>query len=313
MHYHKDLWTYWNWTLGTGHWTLDTRTKAGLDWTPLDWRWKLEPDWTGTEHWNCNPLELEPSGTGTGHWNRTLELDIGDWNRTEDWNWKGSLRLAMNRCKVMLRWVPAHKGLEGNEVADCWAKVAAKGEEGELRRVEREMSLAHVKRRTSEERQIKTKRWIQEKLKGTKNYILRKKEGMRQVLNMEKKGVAARYYQLMTGHVVIAPYLKNKLKKRDSEDCWWCGSGRCQTREHLFKKCAQWKEQIKELWRNVGRDTGWRRAKWRSIAELFREERAEGAVLNFIWKTGVGRMSGGVSPKVEQEDSEAESEAESEA
>jgi ribonuclease HI len=79
----------------------------------------------------------------------------------------GSLRQAMNRCKVMLRWVPAYKGIEGNEIADCWAKVVAKGEEGELRRVEREMSLAHVKRRTSEERQVKSKRWIQEKLKGT--------------------------------------------------------------------------------------------------------------------------------------------------
>jgi hypothetical protein len=48
-------------------------------------------------------------------------------------------------------------------------------------------------------------------------------------------------------------------------------------------------------------------------SRLFREEKAEGVVLNFIRKTGVGRMSGEVSPKAEQEDSEVESEAESEA
>jgi hypothetical protein len=50
-------------------------------------------------------------------------------------------------------------------------------------------------------------------LKGMKNYILRKKEDMRQALKIEKKGVPARYYQLMTGHAVIAPY----LKKQDEE------------------------------------------------------------------------------------------------
>jgi ribonuclease HI len=40
----------------------------------------------------------------------------------------GSLMLASNIYGVMLRWVPAHQGMEGNEVVDFWAKEAAWGD-----------------------------------------------------------------------------------------------------------------------------------------------------------------------------------------
>jgi hypothetical protein len=137
------------------------------------------------------------------------------------------------------------------------------------------MSLAHVKRVTSEEKKAKTKRWIQEKVKRGNAYIPRR-EGMRKIVKAERKGLVVRYFQLMTGRAVIAPCLKNKHKKRDSEVCSWCGTGKRRTREHLFKEYEKWKEEIKELWRNVGR------AKWKSIAQLFREEKVEKAVLEFI-------------------------------
>jgi hypothetical protein len=32
-----------------------------------------------------------------------------------------------------------------------------------------------------------------------------------------------------------APYLKEKLKKQDSDECWWCESGKRQTREQPAK------------------------------------------------------------------------------
>ncbi|KAI5788763.1 hypothetical protein FPQ18DRAFT_392212 [Pyronema domesticum] len=35
----------------------------------------------------------------------------------------------------------------------------------------------------------------------------------------EKKEVASRFYQLLTGHAVIAPYLKEKLKKTEFDAC----------------------------------------------------------------------------------------------
>jgi hypothetical protein len=112
------------------------------------------------------------------------------------------------------------------------------------------------------------------------------------------------YYQLMTGHAVLALYLKNKLKKRDSEECWRCQSGKKQSREHLFKECPKCKPEIREPWRRVGKDVGCRRAKWKSVAHLFKKERAKKAVVEFIRKTGVGRMSGTSRAEVDQEESD---------
>jgi hypothetical protein len=126
----------------------------------------------------------------------------------------------------MLRWVPAHQGIEGNEVTDCWAKEAARGDEEGTRMEGAEASLAFLKRTTKEEKKRKTKEWIKEKIKGSRAYILKEKEGIRKHLRSERKETATRYYQLMTGHAVIALYLKNKLKKRDLEECWWCQSGK---------------------------------------------------------------------------------------
>ena len=50
---------------------------------------------------------------------------------------------------------------------------------------------------------------------------------------------------------MTAPFLKDKFGWVDSDQCWWCRSGR-QSREHLFKECRTWKKEIKELWKKVG-------------------------------------------------------------
>ena len=47
--------------------------------------------------------------------------------------------------------------------------------------------------------------------------------------------LASRFFQLASGHAMIAPFLKEKLGWIRSNICWWCESGR-QTREHLFKE-----------------------------------------------------------------------------
>jgi hypothetical protein len=84
-----------------------------------------------------------------------------------------------------------------------------------------------------------------------------------------------------------------------------------QTREHLFKECSRWKGEIRDLWRRVEKEIGWRRAKWKPISKLFREEQAEEAVLEFVRRTGVGKANGnaGGVPRTENlEEVEAESE-----
>jgi hypothetical protein len=66
--------------------------------------------------------------------------------------------------------------------------------------------------------------------------------------------------------------------------------GKRQTREHLFKECSRWRQEIKELWRRVAEGVGWRRAKWKPISALLREEKATEAILVFLRSTGVGKM-----------------------
>jgi hypothetical protein len=48
--------------------------------------------------------------------------------------------------------------------------------------------------------------------------------------------------------------------------------------------------EIRDLWRAVRKEVGWRRAKWKPIAVLFGEEKATGAVLDFLQNTSVGKV-----------------------
>ena len=48
---------------------------------------------------------------------------------------------------------------------------------------------------------------------------------VRKGLQRENKGVASRYFQLLSGHAAIGPYLAETTKTIQSDKCWWCGSG----------------------------------------------------------------------------------------
>lgn len=89
----------------------------------------------------------------------------------------------------------------------------------------------------------------------------------------------------------IAPYLKHKIKSYESDTCWWCEKDVRQTREHLFKECSHWKDDIRILWQQVERDVRprWKRFKWKPISALFNEKKTTEAILNFLDRTGVGK------------------------
>jgi len=129
------------------------------------------------------------------------------------------------------------------------AKEAAAGEchgDSESRRFLSRTSIAYLKRQETEAKSIGTKEWIEERTKQRQSYISPRKPGFRKELKSEGKADASRYYQLLTGHALIAPSPKDKLKITDSDQCWWCGGK--QTREHLFKFCTGWKSEINVLW-----------------------------------------------------------------
>jgi len=102
------------------------------------------------------------------------------------------------------------------------------------------------------------------------------------------KRLAARFYQLKTGHGLTGQYL-NWTKRRPSPQCWWCRY-RTQTRDHLFKECPEWKPQQKILWAEVKKETGRWKDRWK-VRDLLADGRCSRTVLDFLSSTDVGRRA----------------------
>ena len=128
---------------------------------------------------------------------------------------------------------------------------------------------------------------------------------LRKELGHERKALAGRYYQLLSGHTATGNYLCNKIHKLSSDKSWWCGQDERQTRHHLFVNCAAWKPQIKELWKKVGYLCGWKHPRAPRMALLFGDERATKAVLSFLRKTKVGQRVT-IPPRGEEGEEEGE-------
>jgi hypothetical protein len=81
------------------------------------------------------------------------------------------------------------------------------------------------------------------------------------------------------------------IKKKESDRCWWCESGRRQTHGHLFGECRHWQCEFAELRTEVERITGkTRRLRERlKVVDLFNDDRLTKAILEFLAATQVGR------------------------
>jgi len=216
-----------------------------------------------------------------------------------------TLRRARPGITIEIRWCPVHKGVEGNENADEWAKLAA--EEPDTRGVEwlsysdltevRPMplprSLANIRREISEKKWTEVRRWAGGRTSKQK-YRLPETHKPDTTVAGSTKRLASRYYQLKAGHCRTGQYL-HWAKKRPDPQCWWC---QCpsQTRDHLYKECPKWKGEQKILWAEVRKETGRWKSQWR-IRDLFANRRCSQAVLDFLMTTDVGR----IVPPVEKE------------
>ena len=58
--------------------------------------------------------------------------------------------------------------------------------------------------------------------------------------------LAAGLYRLKSGHATTGVYLK-RFGHRDDDKCWWCEGTLSQMREHLFRRCTQWKDHQNAL------------------------------------------------------------------
>jgi ribonuclease HI len=188
------------------------------------------------------------------------------------------------------RWIPGHKGIEGNEVADQWAKQAAgaSGAEHLPAGEESITTLAHVARGITEAKWQQHLAWVKERCRGTYYYVLQERQRADPVAFSAKKAIASRFYQLRMCKAHTGPHL-GTIGEAADDKCWWCGSGASQTREHLFKHCRQWKDQRITMWRAVRQATeGKRTARNTSMAQLFGDARCTAAILEFLETTEVG-------------------------
>ena len=176
----------------------------------------------------------------------------------------GARRIRQRGSDISIHWVPGHSGIAGNEIADQWAGDAASRELEYRARtppgiaqpapVDLTVSGAFMKAMF---RRRAVDIWRDSIIRGgTRGRPYRiPREGMvpkiPAALGGARKSLASRFFQLASGHAMIAPFLRDKFNWVDSDQCWWCSSGR-QSREHLFKECRAWKKEIRELWKRVG-------------------------------------------------------------
>jgi len=148
---------------------------------------------------------------------------------------------------------------------------------------------------------MEARQWSQARIKPGKYKISEQQRPDRTVAGNGKRS-ASRFYQLRSGHALTGQYLK-WTKNRPSARCEWCRY-ECQTRDHLFKSCPEWRLQQKALWDTVKKETGRWKSRWK-IRDLFADPRCSQAILDFLATTQVGRRA----PKPEEEDEDDRSEA----
>ena len=178
-----------------------------------------------------------------------------------------SIQRTVPGAIIEIRWCPAHEGVEGNEKADEWAKLAAdepdaRGVEGlewmtysdppEERSMPLLRSLANIKRKIAAKKWVEARAWAGGQTSKKKYKMLGSQRPDGTVVGSTKR-LTSRFYQLKLGYCHTGQYL-HWVKVRPTAQCWWC---RCptQTRDHLLKGCPKWKDQQRTLWKEVWKET----------------------------------------------------------
>jgi len=214
------------------------------------------------------------------------------------------LRRAVPDITIEVRWCPAHEGVEGNEKADEWAKLAA--DEPDTPGVEwldgacslpLPRSLTNIGREISEKKWTEAREWAGGRA-TTKKYKMPKGQRPDSTVAGSTKRLALRFYQLKTGYCHTGEYL-HWTTFRSTPQCWWCLHPR-QRREHLLKGCQKWRKQQRVLWKEVWKETGKGRGRLKAH-ELFAEPGASQEILDFLATMDVGKTVPAVEVEADEE------------
>ncbi|KAJ5159354.1 zinc knuckle domain protein [Penicillium coprophilum] len=147
-------------------------------------------------------------------------------------------RLTNQGVQVELRWIPAHEGIPGNEIADIFAKTAATTQEPNHHN--RFIRLAAAASKSV--KQESTIAWEKAWKKGGSRRTARRTRRMIEAPNKSnltywkglRKATTSVLIQLRTGIIGLAEYL-SKIKRKDSPRCQ-CDLGN-QSVRHVLLEC----------------------------------------------------------------------------
>lgn len=206
---------------------------------------------------------------------------------------KWSKQLHTQGKELILRWIPSHQVIEGNEQAGQAAKEAAANERSQTARWS---SLSYVKRKIKEVKEKELGSWHQtaneeRELRSRSHYVPRIKPGIQPVLGQAPKKYASRFFQLKVGHGAVGVFLE-RIGAVETAECWWCGQAE-QSVVHLYAKCRKWRKErkvLKKELRELG--IGWQaRPEMRWLANLLANEQAVKPLLGYLMATEVGGRS----------------------
>jgi len=159
-----------------------------------------------------------------------------------------------------LRWVPGHKGIEGNELADVEAKKAARGDSSSvedlpswLRETELPASLSRVRQTRNEEiTRLAKAEWKGSPRAERMNRIDPEMPSKKYLKLAEKlpRKQASILIQLRTEHAPLQRYLF-RIQKADTPVCPSCGRTR-ETVYHFLMECPAHNEHRDRLARDAG-------------------------------------------------------------
>jgi len=197
--------------------------------------------------------------------------------------------LADQGVEIRYFWVPSHEGVPGNEAADRAAKQAADDRMDLLQYT----TLAHLNRQISERFAQTRKRFITERI--NRKFVYSGRRTMNPALRKERKRDASVFWQMSCAHALTDSHLKT-MRKTDDDACWHCGSGQQMTRTHLFERCTAFKEERRQLWKDIGQvkrdkalSDGKRPQRRVCVGRLFAREEYKEVVMDFLGATKIGR------------------------
>jgi len=194
----------------------------------------------------------------------------------------------LDKKDVTVRWIAGHKDVEGNEVADREAKLAAKGALYSSPKKKLPMSLRKpLPRSISALKQAHNARlkklWKEEWTRSPRfphmssiDPSLPSKAFMKLIGNLQKRQ-AGLYTQLRTGHVPLNKHL-HRFKRSDSPNCLQCGDTTPETVHHLLFTCPRYDRERFILERDVGR-------KAYHVAHLLSNAKAKVHLLRYVNET----------------------------